>query len=106
MPEPKKVTARGKTRWRAVVDIGPDPVTGKRRQLTVTRDTKTEVENEVSRIRHQRATGTFVAPSKATVAELVALWLASATRDVEVATKRSYEDAMRYVVAHLGEKRV
>ncbi|WP_405797213.1 tyrosine-type recombinase/integrase [Streptomyces sp. NBC_01506] len=106
MAEIKKVTARGKTRYRFVVDIGADPVTGKRRQLTVTTDTKTEAENEQARIRHQRATGTFVAPSKATVAQLVALWLASATRDVEVATKRSYEDAMRYVVAHLGTKLV
>jgi integrase len=106
MAEPKKVTARGKTRWRAVVDIGTDPATGKRRQLTITKDTKTDVENEVARIRHQRATGTFVAPSKATVAELATMWLASATRDVEAATKRSYEDAMRYVEVHLGTKRV
>ncbi|GBQ01025.1 site-specific integrase [Streptomyces spongiicola] len=106
MAEIKKVTARGKTRYRFVVDIGPDPVTGKRRQLTVTKDTKKEAEAEQARIRHQRDTGVFVAPSKATVAELVALWLAAATRDVEAATKRSYEDAMRYVVTHLGEKRV
>ncbi|MEU8524840.1 site-specific integrase [Streptomyces sp. NPDC048629] len=120
-PIKKIVLKGGKTRYRFVVDVDPvpvrdevtgavvvDPATGlpkmKRRQLTVTRDTKTEAENEYARIRHQRAIGTFVAPSKTTMAELVDTWLKAATRDVERATARSYEDAMRYVRTHLGEK--
>jgi integrase len=94
--------AKGQVRYRFVVDVGLDPATGKRRQVTVTRDTRTEAKAEYSRIVHQRAEGTLVAPSKATVNDVVALWLASATRDVEVKTARSYEDAMRYVRKHLG----
>ncbi|WP_329615051.1 site-specific integrase [Streptomyces brevispora] len=103
MPEIKKVTARGKVRYRFVVDVGVNPATGKRRQLTVTKDTLTEAKNEMARIQHQQATGTFVAPSKMTVTELVDTWLAMVTPDVEVKTARSYVDAMAYVKTRLGE---
>lgn len=106
MPEIKKVMARGKTRYRFVVDIGVDPGTGKRRQLTVTKDTATEARNELARIQHQQATGMFVAPSKMTMEELVDVWLAQVTPDVEVKTARSYVDAMAYVRERLGAKPV
>ncbi|MFG2671402.1 tyrosine-type recombinase/integrase [Streptomyces sp. NPDC048445] len=106
MPEIKKVTARGKTRYRFVVDVGVSPDTGKRRQLTVTKDTLTEAKNEMARIQHQQATGTFVAPAKMTVEELVDIWLAMVTPDVEVKTARSYVDAMAYVKTRLGGKPV
>jgi integrase len=120
----KKITLRdGTVRYRTVVDIGlapkkdkatgevlTNPDTGEpvmqRKQLTITRDTKTAVKEERARIIHQRSAGTYVAPSKMTVGELVEMWLKSATRDVELATKRSYEDAMRYVQTHLGGKRL
>ncbi|MEV5678558.1 site-specific integrase [Streptomyces sp. NPDC052179] len=106
MPEIKKVVARGKTRYRFVVDVGVNPATGKRRQLTVTKDTLTEAKNEMARIQHQQATGTFVAPSKMTVEMLVDIWLAMVTPDVEVKTARSYVDAMAYVKTRLGSKLV
>ncbi|HEY9409917.1 MAG TPA: site-specific integrase [Jiangellaceae bacterium] len=102
----KKVTLKnGKVRYRTVVDVGRD-VGGKRKQLTITKDTRTEVRDERARILHQRSAGTLVPPNKLTVNGLVDIWLNSATRDVELATKRSYEDAMRYVQTHLGEKRL
>jgi integrase len=118
----KKITLKdGTTRYRFVVDIGHEPVKDKvtgasvidpktgepklrRRQLTVTKDTKTEAKNERARILHQRSNGTFVAPNRLTVSDLVDRWLKSACRDVEANTKRSYEDAMRYVRTHLGHK--
>ncbi|MET9096186.1 site-specific integrase [Streptomyces cyaneofuscatus] len=106
MPQIKKVEARGKTRYQFVVDIGVDPVTKKRRQLTVTKDTATEAKTELSRIQYQRATGTFVAPSKMTVEQLVDIWLAMVTPDVEVKTARSYVDAMAYVKVRHGQKPV
>ncbi|GGZ52950.1 tyrosine-type recombinase/integrase [Streptomyces rubiginosohelvolus] len=106
MPEIKKVTARGKTRYRFVVDIGTDPDTKKRRQLTVTRDTLTEAKGELARIQHQQATGRFVAPSKMTVEQLVDAWLEMVKPDVEMKTARSYEDAMAYVKKQLGAKLV
>ncbi|WJV47642.1 tyrosine-type recombinase/integrase [Streptomyces flavofungini] len=120
----KKITLKGgATRYRFVVDAGyapkkdkatgevvTDPETGKpvlqRRQLTVTKDTRKEALAEYARIQHQKANGTFVAPTKTTVAELVDMWLKVSTRDVERATARSYEDAMRYVRTHLGHRRL
>ncbi|WP_310725040.1 tyrosine-type recombinase/integrase [Streptomyces sp. N2A] len=102
----KKITLRnGKVRYRTVIDVGRD-AEGKRKQLTITKDTRTEVRDERARIQHQRNAGTFVAPNKLTVSDLVDTWLTTATRDVELATKRSYEDAMRYVRTHLGGKRL
>ncbi|MYV56487.1 site-specific integrase [Streptomyces sp. SID3212] len=105
-PIKKIVLGNGKVRYRFVVDVGQDPATGKRRQQTVTKDTKKEAVTEYARIQHQRATGTYVLPSKVTVEELIDMWLKTATRDVETATKRSYEDAMRYVRVHLGDRKV
>lgn len=103
----KKITLKGgKVRYRFVVDVGTNPATGKRKQLTVTKDARKEAVAEYGRIQHQKSTGTYVAPSKVTVADLIDIWLKAATRDVERATKRSYEDAMRYVRTHLGEKRL
>jgi len=120
----KKITLQGgKVRYRAVVDGGyvpktdkvtgevlTDPETGEpllqRKQITITRDTKTEVKEERARIIHQRSAGVLVLPSKTTVSDLIDMWLSAATRDVELATKRSYEDAMRYVRTHLGYKRL
>lgn len=102
----KKITLKNnKVRYRTVVDAGRD-ADGHRKQITITRDTKTEVKEERARIISQRAAGTFVAPNKTTVDTLVEMWLKAATRDVELATKRSYEDAMRYVQTHLGGKRL
>ncbi|MGV9242199.1 tyrosine-type recombinase/integrase [Streptomyces sp. NPDC003710] len=102
----KKITLQnGKVRYRTVVDVGRD-ADGKRKQLTITKDTRKEVVDERARILHQRSAGTLVPPNKLTVNDLVDMWLKSATRDVELATKRSYEDAMRYVQTHLGGKRL
>jgi len=98
--------SKGKTRYRFVVDVGVHPVTGKRRQLTVTRDTLTEAKNEYARIVSQRNAGTLIAPSKLTVADLVDMWLAAVIPDVEQKTARSYIDAMAYVKTHLGAQLV
>lgn len=106
MAEIKKVTLKnGKVRYRTVVDIGRD-AGGKRKQLTITRDARNEVRDEQARIVHQRSTGSFVAPSKLSVAALVDMWLAQVTPDVEAKTARSYIDAMAYVKTHLGGIRV
>ena len=58
----KKITlASGKVRYRFVVDVGRNPETGERQQVTRTFDTKTEAKNERARILHERAAGTLVA---------------------------------------------
>lgn len=103
MPDIKKIIgAGGKVRYRFVVDIGRDPATRKRRQLTQTFDKKREAEAELARIRHETARGTYVPPSRLTLGEFLDEWLASATRDVERATAANYRDAALPVRERLG----
>jgi integrase len=92
----------GTVRYRFVLDIGRDPDTGKRRQVTSTFDTKREARAEYARIKHESDRGTYVQPSKITVGEFLDEWLTSATRDVEKATAANYRDALLPVRERLG----
>jgi hypothetical protein len=60
MPTIKPVRVGDRTRYRFVVDIGRDPVTGKRLQKTHTFDLLREAKAELDRISHERRTGDFV----------------------------------------------
>jgi integrase len=94
----------GTVRYRFVVDVGTDPQTGKRKQLTRTFNKRKEAVAEYERIRTQCREDAFIVPSKVTVAEWVETWLKSATIDVEEHTRRSYRDCMRPVREHLGHR--
>ncbi|MEU5872483.1 tyrosine-type recombinase/integrase [Glycomyces sp. NPDC047369] len=103
----KRIELRGgAVRYRFVVDIGRDPETGKRKQLTQTFDTKKEAKAEYARISHERDRGTYVRPSVLTVDEFLDQWLASATRDVEKGTAANYRDALLPVRKRLGARRL
>jgi integrase len=122
--EIKKVTLQnGKTRYRFVVDVGYEPkkdkVTGdaiinpktgqpvmKRKQLTVTKDTKKEAEAEYNRIRHQRDAGTLIVPRKITVGEWVDEWFAKKKEDLEATTIPNYETQLSYIKNRLGATRL
>ena len=106
MAEPKRIVLRdGSVRYRTVVDVGRDE-NGKRIQLTITRDTKTEVKNERDRILHQRSAGTLIAPSKITLGEWLDQWLEYKLRDVEETTIRTYRLALVHVYDQLGHIRL
>ncbi|MFB9238689.1 tyrosine-type recombinase/integrase [Plantactinospora siamensis] len=92
----------GKVRYRFVIDVGRDPDTGKRKQVTHTFDTAKEAKAEYARIKHETDRGTYVRPNKITVGEFLDGWLASATRDVEKGTAANYRDALLPVHAKLG----
>lgn len=99
----KKIELKdGTTRYRFVIDIGRDPETGKRKQVTHTFDTKREAKSEYARIKHECDRGTYVRPHKLTVNDFLDEWLASATRDVEKATAANYRDALLPVRERLG----
>jgi integrase len=103
----KKITLQnGKVRYRFVVDIGRDPQTGRRRQLTVTKDTLKEARAELARVRHQRDAGTYIAPSAITVGEWLDQWLEYKRRDVEETTIRTYSLALVHVRDRLGHLRL
>lgn len=106
MAEPKRIVlASGKVRYRLMVDAGRDE-NGKRVQLTVTRDTAKECRAERDRILHQRAAGTFIAPSKVTFGEWIEQWLEYKRRDVEETTIRTYRMALVHVIDRLGHVRL
>jgi integrase len=106
MAEPKRIVlANGKVRYRLMVDAGRDE-TGKRVQLTVTRDTAKACREERDRIGHERRAGTFIAPSKITVAEWLDQWLEFKRRDVEETTIRTYRFALIHVYDQLGHIRL
>ncbi|EPD62381.1 tyrosine-type recombinase/integrase [Streptomyces sp. HGB0020] len=106
MAEIKKITLQsGKTRYRTVVDAGYDE-DGKRVQITITRDTKTEVKAERDRIRHQRSAGTLILPSKITLGEWLDQWLEYKQRDVEATTIRTYRLALVHVRDRIGHIRL
>jgi integrase len=103
----KKIELKdGTTRYRFVIDIGRDPATGKRRQLTKTYGAKKEARAEYAKVKHQTDEGTFVGPDKTTVSEWLDTWLKSTTVDVEKATAANYADALLSVRERLGGKRL
>ena len=72
------------------MSTGRDPVTGKRRQRTLTGRTKGEVEREVRKIGVAVDKGTYVKPWDGTVNEMCDSWLRTATRGKEQNTVVCY----------------
>ncbi|MFD4247795.1 tyrosine recombinase XerC [Streptomyces sp. NPDC058525] len=106
MAEPKRIVLRdGKVRYRTVVDAGHDE-NGKRIQLTITKDTKTEVKAERARIEAGRSAGTLIVPNKITLGEWLDQWLEYKRRDVEETTIRTYRLALVHVYDQLGHIRL
>lgn len=106
MAEIKKVTLRGgKVRYRFVVDVGRDP-DGKRKQLTVTKDTLKDARAEQARIQHEISAGVYVVPSKVTVGEWIDAWLALKARDIEETTLSTYTFALGSARKQLGHIRL
>ncbi len=67
---------RSKGSWTIILDIGRDPTTGKRKQKWETiRGTKKEAEKRLAELQHQLDTGTYVQPTKLTVADFLRQWL-------------------------------
>ena len=83
--------------WTVVVDMGPDPGTGKRRQVWRTvKGTKRQAERLLTELLHQRDTGVDMPPGRVTVAEFLEHWLvAYAKPNVAPATLLQYEWAIR-----------
>ncbi|KOG58424.1 integrase [Streptomyces antibioticus] len=102
----KKITLQnGDVRWRTMVDAGKDE-NGKRKQLTITRDTRAEVVAERARIINQRRTGQLIVPSKMTVDQLLDAYMAAKEDDLEESTVDGYENRLTHIRARLGALRV
>jgi hypothetical protein len=72
------IRQQGKGSWELKFDLGRDPLTGKRTTKYVTfRGTKRQAQEELTRLLAQRNDGTYVDPTKMTVAEYLRHWLAA-----------------------------
>ncbi|WP_327137772.1 site-specific integrase [Streptomyces sp. NBC_01340] len=89
-----------------MVDVGSDPATGKRKQLTRTFGTLREAKVEYARITNHRYEGTFVEPNKITVNEWIDQWLAKKADDLEESTVYSYTMTVGRVRGKLGHIRL
>src|SRR5215211_1512618 len=95
------ITKRGDS-WSALVDLPPDPVTGKRRRKRITARTKREVEIAVAELIHKAETG-FTDAGKVTVREFFDHWLESVAPTLRPSTARRYRDVARlHVVGVIG----
>lgn len=97
---------RSKDSWSIVLDIGRDPVTGKRRQQwTTVRGTKREAERKLTGIQNKIDMGLFVKPSKLTIGEFLQDWLSSyVTTNVRAATAEGYRIIVeRHLTPALGK---
>lgn len=102
----KRITLKdGSVRYRFVVDIGTD-ANGKRQQKRLTFDRLAQARAELARIRHEAGTGTYVAPARTTLDEVLDAYLVQATRDVEAGTAAKYRAVLKPVRDHLGARPV
>lgn len=98
------ITRRGKTSWRLKYEGGErDPATGKRRTRFVTvRGTKREAQSELTRLLAAVDNGTAVDPSRVTIAEYLAAWLAADTDLAPKTIERYRQLVAQQIVPHLG----
>jgi integrase len=99
----KKHQGKRGTSWYAIVDLSPDPLTGKRRQKRVSAPTKRECEEKVRQVLNQADSFFAADPDKITVGEFVARWLESSEPRLRPATFRRYHDMLnRHAVPLIG----
>jgi integrase len=102
------IVRRGKSSWRLKFDTGRDPATGQRetRYHTV-RGTKRDAQAKLAELLAAVGQGSYVEPSKATVAEFVPArvdqW--EAAGDISARTAQRYRQLVEnQIVPHLGTK--
>jgi integrase len=72
------IRPQGEGSWELKFDLGRDPISGRRMTRYVTvRGTKRQAEAELTRLLNQRNNGSYVEPTKMTVAEYLRHWLSS-----------------------------
>jgi hypothetical protein len=92
------IRQRGKQSWELKFDLGRDPATGKRLSRHVTfRGTKREAQAELNRLLNRRNEGTYVDPTKMSVAEYLEHWLT-----VDIERRVASKTALRQSFLDLG----
>jgi integrase len=91
--------------WRLSVYLGKDPVTGKERRIRKTvRGSEKDAQKELRNLLHSIDNGTFVQPTKMTVAQYLEQWLEMHKANVELTTHDWYAMVCRkHIAPHLGQ---
>jgi len=102
-----KVAGKNGTSWAGIVDLPPDPVTGKRRQKRVTAKTRRECEEKIRALLDQVDDGEAVGHEKLTLAEFAAQWLEAVEPSLRPSTFRRYADMLRvHILPQLGTRQL
>ena len=99
------IIKRYKDSYTIVIELGKDPVTGKRKQHWVSvRGTKKEAGKKLAELLHQMDKGTFIKPDKITVGEYLERWLKDYVRpNLAPRTAEGYEHILRkHLIPALG----
>jgi integrase len=92
------IRQRGKQSWQLKFDLGRDPASGKRLSRYVNfQGTKREAQAELNRLLNRRNEGTYVDPTKMSVAEYLEHWLSV---DIERRVARKTAVRHRQLVQH------
>ena len=96
------IRKRGKG-WLVTVELGYEPISGKRRRGYLTTATKREAEREQARLQHEAHTGLDVEPTRITLAQYLHRWLAAVRPNLAPSTYKRYEGLMRHqVIPNIG----
>jgi len=97
----------GLVRWRAVLPLPPDPVTGKRRMRRQDFGARREAQAALAQWQVEQRQGTLVDRSDQTVAAMMAYWLDTHARHKRPTTFEGYSLTVRlHVIPHLGAVKV
>jgi len=99
------IIKRGKSSYTIVLNMGNDPITGKRKQQWVSvKGSKKEAEKKLAELLHQLDTGSFIQPGKTTLAEYLMRWLADYVKpNLSPRTTEGYEHIVtHYIIPSLG----
>jgi integrase len=104
----KRIGTRGVS-WQIVVELPPDPMTGKRRQKFLTAPTKRGVEDLATELLASMSSGTFgeADAKKLTVGEYLTRWLASIEANVRPSSLRRYTEVVqKHITPIIGRVRL
>lgn len=91
------IRKRGARSWAIKLDVGRDPITGKRRTKWHTvHGTKRDAERECNRLLHELETGGYVEPTRLTVAEFLSRWLDDVRPNLRPKTFERYDQIVRH----------
>lgn len=98
------IRQKGDDRWEVIVDIGPDPVTGRRRQRSRTvRGTRADAERLRIKLVGEVDDGRFVDDGTLRVADLAQMWIDARRTQVRPNTLEGYQHKLKHLVDAMGD---